>query len=134
MRIGMQVQRMFDNQPIMEGGEEVTEVSMRCRDTLEMATIEGAKALGLEDEIGSLTPGKRADVITIRTDDFMTAPSHSPVETVVFQSDPSHIDTVLVDGEVRKRDGELVNPLVDEEFDRFVQSGRRLIEEAGIDL
>lgn len=134
MRVGMQVQRMLDNQEILEGDEEVTEVSITCRDTLEMATIEGARALGLEDEIGTLTPGKRADIITVEQNDFLTAPSHSPIQTVVFQSDPSHIDTVLVDGEVVKRDGELTNPLVDEEFDRFVESGRRLIDEAGLEL
>ena len=132
MRIGLQVQRMFDNQRILEEGEEVTGVSITCRDTLEMATIEGARALGMEDEIGTLTPGKRADVVLIDKDDFLTAPCHDPIETVVFQSDPSHIDTVLVDGEPVKRDGQLLNPLVSEEFDRFVQSGRRLIEESGI--
>jgi len=132
MRIGMQVQRMLDNQPILEGGEEVTGVSLTCRDTLEMATIEGAKALGLADEIGTLTPGKRADVVLFDGDDFLTAPNHDPIETVVFQADPSHIDTVLVDGEVVKRDGELLNPLVADEFDRFVASGRRLVEESGI--
>ncbi len=134
MRIGMQLQRMFDNQAVLEGDEEVTEVSISARDTLEMATIEGAKALGMADEIGTITPGKRADVVLIDASDFMTAPSHSPIQTVVFQSDPSHVDTVLVDGEVVKRDGELTNPKVREEFDRFVASGERLIAEAGIDL
>ncbi|MDZ5812365.1 amidohydrolase family protein [Halorubrum sp. AD140] len=134
MRIGMQLQRMFDNQAVLEGDEEVTEVSVTARDTLEMATIEGAKGLGLDDEIGTITPGKRADLVLIDANDFMTAPSHSPVQTVVFQSDPSHIDTVLVDGEVVKRDGELTNPKVREEFDRFVASGHRLLDEAGIDL
>ena len=134
MRVGMQVQRMLDNQEVLEGNEEVTEVSISCRDTLEMATIEGARALGMEDEIGTLTPGKRADIITIRSDDFLTAPCHDPIETAVFQSDPSHIDTVLVDGEVVKRDGKLLNPLVHEEFDRFCASGRRLVEEAGLEL
>ncbi|WP_306061809.1 amidohydrolase family protein [Natronococcus wangiae] len=134
MRIGLQVQRMFENQEILENGEEVTGVGLTARDTLEMATIEGARALNMEDEIGSLTPGKRADIITVRTDDFTTAPCHSPIQTVVFQSDPSHIDTVLVDGEPVKRDGELLNPIVEEEFDRFVESGKRLIDEAGITL
>ncbi len=134
MRIGLQVQRMFDNQAILEGHEEVSEVRITARDTLEMATIEGAKALQMEEEIGSLTPGKRADVVMIDTSNFMTAPCHSPVQTVVFQSDPSHIDTVLVDGEVVKRDGELTNPKVHEEFDRFVESGRRLLDEAGVEV
>ncbi|RQG92679.1 S-adenosylhomocysteine deaminase [Natrarchaeobius halalkaliphilus] len=134
MRIGMQVQRMFDNQKILEGNEEVTEVSVSCRDTLEMATIEGARALGLEDEIGTLTPGKRADIITVEQNDFLTAPSHSPIQTAVFQSYPSNINTVLVDGEVVKRDGELTSSLVEEEFDRFVESGRQLVDEAGLEL
>ena len=133
MRIGMQLQRMFDNQAVLEGDEEVTEVSISARDTLEMATIEGAKALGLDDEIGTITPGKRADLVVFEADDFLTAPCHNPIQTVVFQSDPSHIDTVLVDGEVVKRDGELTNPKVDAEFDRFVASGGRLLDEAGID-
>ncbi|MFC7077303.1 amidohydrolase family protein [Haloarcula halophila] len=134
MRIGMQLQRMFDNQAILDGDEEVSEVSITARETLEMATIEGAKALNMADEIGTLTPGKRADIVLIDANDFMTAPSHSPIQTVVFQSDPSHIETVLVDGEPVKRDGELLNPKVDEEFDRFVESGRRLLDEAGLDL
>ena len=134
MRIGLQVQRMFDNQAILEGDEEVTGVSITARDTLEMATIEGAKALGLADQIGSLTPGKRADLILVDATNFMTAPSHSPVETVVFQADPSHITTVLVDGEVRKRDGELTNSKVREEFDRFVESGNQLVDEAGLEF
>ena len=134
MRVGMQVQRMFDNQDVLEGGEEVTEVSIACRETLEMATIEGARALGLEDEIGTITPGKRADLVLLRANDFLTAPSFDPVQTAVFQSEPAHIDTVLVDGEVVKRDGELTNPLVDEEFDRFVASGERLVSEAGLEL
>ncbi|NGM70657.1 amidohydrolase family protein [Natronolimnobius sp. AArcel1] len=134
MRIGLQVQRMFENQAVLENDEEVTGVQTTARDTLEMATIEGAKALNLEDEIGTLTPGKRADIITIRTDDFMTAPCHSPIQTVVFQSDSSHIDTVLVDGEPVKRDGELLSNAASEEFDRFVASGKRLVDEAGLDL
>ena len=134
MRIGLQVQRMFDNQAVLEGDEEVGEVSITARDTLEMATIEGAKALNMADEIGSITPGKRADLVLVNANDFMTAPSHSPVQTVVFQSDPSHIDTVLVDGEIVKQNGELTNPKVHEEFDRFVESGERLIDEAGIEL
>jgi len=134
MRIGLQLQRMFENQKVLENDEEVNAVKTMARDTLEFATIEGAKALGMEDEIGTLTPGKRADVIMLRKDDFMTAPCHAPIQTVVFQADASHIDTVLVDGEVVKRDGQLLNPAVNEEFDRFVESGRRLIDEAGIDV
>jgi cytosine/adenosine deaminase-related metal-dependent hydrolase len=134
MRIGLQTHRMLANQPTLEAGEEVTEVELTARDTLEMATIEGARALNMEDEIGTLTPGKRADIVMIDAGDFMTAPAHSPVQTVVFEANPHHIDTVLVDGEVVKAGGELRNPKREAEYDRFVQSGKRLIEEAGIDV
>ncbi|WP_372912666.1 amidohydrolase family protein [Salinigranum sp.] len=134
MRVGLQTQRMLANQPQLEAGEEVTELGLTARDTLEMATIEGARALGLDDEIGTLTPGKRADVVMVDAGDFMTAPAHDPVQTVVFEANPHHVDTVLVDGEVVKADGELLNPKREEEYDRFVASGRRLVEEAGLDL
>ena len=134
MRVGLQAHRMRANQPTLEAGEEVTEVALSARDTLEMATIEGARALGLADEVGTLTPGKRADLIMIDANDFMTAPAHDPVQTAVFEASPHHVDTVLVDGRVVKRDGELLNPLVEEEHDRFVRSGRRLVEESTVDL
>ena len=132
MRMGLQLQRMFDNQAVLESDTEVTAVSMTCREALEAATIDSARALGLGDDIGSLTPGKRADIITIKADDFLTAPSHNPIQTVIFQSDTSHIDTVLVDGEPVKEDGSLTNPKLTAEYDRFVASGRRLVEEAGL--
>lgn len=67
-----------------------------------------ARALGLEGLIGSLAPGKRADLIMVRADDLATAPAHDPVSTVVLQATPAAVDTVLVDGEVIKAGGRLV--------------------------
>jgi cytosine/adenosine deaminase-related metal-dependent hydrolase len=134
MRVGLQTHRMLTNQPTLEAGEAVTDVELTARDTLEMATIEGARALNMADEIGTLTPGKRADIVMVDASDFMTAPAHSPVQTVVFEANPHHIDTVLVDGEVVKRDGDLLNPKLETEYDRFVASGERLVDEAGLDL
>ena len=76
---------------------------------LEFATIEGARVCGLEDRTGSLTPGKKADLVLIRCDHSNTYPVIDPVSTVVHQADTRNVDTVMVDGEILKRDGKLVN-------------------------
>src|SRR5262249_58265010 len=77
------------------------------RDVIEMATINGARALGLGDVTGSLTVGKRADIIMIRANDINVAPL-AHIETAVVQSaTPANVDTVLVDGRIVKRHGKL---------------------------
>ncbi len=74
---------------------------------IEMATINGATALGLGDVTGSLTPGKRADLILIRTDDVNIAPLANIEATVVQSATPANVDTVMVDGRIVKRHGRL---------------------------
>jgi cytosine/adenosine deaminase-related metal-dependent hydrolase len=74
---------------------------------VELATIEGAKLLGLAARTGSLTPGKRADLIMIRTGDLNVAPVRDPYYAIVFQGQPSNVDTVVVDGRVLVRGGKL---------------------------
>ena len=86
----------------------MSEIELTCRDVLEFATIEGARACGLDGKIGSLSPGKRADVIMIRADSFGMTPLNNPVGQIVYNAHPGLVDTVLVDGNVVKRGGELV--------------------------
>jgi 5-methylthioadenosine/S-adenosylhomocysteine deaminase len=78
------------------------------REVIQMGTLNGAKSLGLGDVTGSLTPGKRADIILIRTNDVNTAPLANVEATVVMSATPANIDTVLVDGRIVKRGGRLV--------------------------
>jgi cytosine/adenosine deaminase-related metal-dependent hydrolase len=73
-----------------------------------MATINGARALGLGDVTGSLTPGKRADIILIRADDLNVAPVVDVASTVVRSVTPANVDTVMSDGRIVKRGGTLV--------------------------
>ena len=68
-----------------------------------MATLNGAKALGLGDVTGSLTVGKRADIILIRGNDINVAPLANIETTVVQSATPANVDTVLVDGRIVKR-------------------------------
>jgi cytosine/adenosine deaminase-related metal-dependent hydrolase len=88
---------------------------------LEMATINGAHVVGLESRTGSLTPGKKADVVLLDARMLNLAPVIDPVAAVTLCADVSNVDTVIVDGVVRKRDGKL---LAD------VASARRLVEES----
>jgi 5-methylthioadenosine/S-adenosylhomocysteine deaminase len=78
------------------------------REVIEMATLNGAKALGLGDLTGSLSVGKRADIILIRGNDINVAPIANIETTVVQSATPANVDTVLVDGRIVKRHGKLV--------------------------
>lgn len=83
------------------------------RDVLEFATMGGARAIGLEASIGSLTPGKAADIIGLRGEDIETLPQNGAAGTVVQVGDPGLVDLVLVDGVPRKWRGQLVGQDVD---------------------
>lgn len=131
-RMAVGVQRGIDNQPVVERGEQTTEVSIDPHRALEIATIEGARSLGLEDRVGSITPGKRADLVVIDGSDINTLPVNNPVETVAFQAGVGNVDTVVVDGEVVKRDGSLTNDLLAEEREAFEASAERVLSESGL--
>ncbi|MFG2371825.1 amidohydrolase family protein [Streptomyces sp. NPDC048504] len=79
--------------------------SVTVRQILHYATLSGAQTLGLGERIGSLTPGKQADLVVLRADRPDVAPVLDPYSTVVLQMDRSHVDTVLVAGEPVKRGG-----------------------------
>ncbi|HEY8471251.1 MAG TPA: amidohydrolase family protein [Natronosporangium sp.] len=89
-------------------GEENVPEQVTSRDVLRWATIEGAKANGLADRTGSLTPGKQADVILLRTDTINVMPVNDPIGAVVQAMDTSNVDTVFVAGKLKKRDGKLI--------------------------
>jgi 5-methylthioadenosine/S-adenosylhomocysteine deaminase len=80
-----------------------------ARDVLEYATIEGARANGLDAKVGSLTPGKQADIIMLSTDRMNVTPLGDPVTAVVTKMDTGNVDTVLIAGRAMKRDGQLLH-------------------------
>jgi 5-methylthioadenosine/S-adenosylhomocysteine deaminase len=80
-----------------------------AREVLEMGTINGAAVANLDGVTGSLTPGKKADVVIIDGDAPNVAPIIDPVGAVVISADVSNVDTVIIDGKVKKRDGRLVD-------------------------
>ena len=74
---------------------------------LKAATVNGARAAGLESEIGTLTPGKQADIIMLRTDGVAVFPVSNAIGTIVQAVERADVDTVMVAGEIRKRGGRL---------------------------
>ena len=104
--------------------EELEELPplLSSRDVLEFATVEGARVCGLADRTGSLTPGKKADVVMLDTRRVNAAPVVDPVGTVVCSMDTSNVDSVWVNGRALKRDGRLIG------FD--LERARRLAEDS----
>jgi cytosine/adenosine deaminase-related metal-dependent hydrolase len=80
-----------------------------ARDVLEYATIEGARANGLDAKVGSLTPGKQADIIMLRTNRMNVTPLNDPTTAVVTSMDTGNVDTVMIAGRVMKRGRKLLH-------------------------
>jgi 5-methylthioadenosine/S-adenosylhomocysteine deaminase len=104
---------------------------LSCRRCIEMATINGARALGLEAVTGSLTPGKRADLIMLDTRDLNIAPVVDLESTIVRSATPANIDTVMIDGRILKRHRELVAFDVARVVQEAEQSSREVRARAG---
>jgi cytosine/adenosine deaminase-related metal-dependent hydrolase len=93
--------------------------ALTAGDVLAMATVEGARALGLERRIGSLEPGKRADVVRLRGDRPGLANVHDPRQQVVYCTSPSDVADVWVAG----------GQLVDHDLAALVEASRPLAAE-----
>jgi cytosine/adenosine deaminase-related metal-dependent hydrolase len=86
----------------------VDPLPLMSRDVLEFATVQGARACGLESKTGSLTPGKEADIVLIDTDSLNLMPMNNPRGVVVECAHVGNIDTVIVAGRIVKRDKSLL--------------------------
>lgn len=102
------------------------------RDVLEFATIDGARACALDHKVGSLRPGKQADIVMLRTDQVNVAPVIDPVATVVICADTSNIDTVMVAGRIVKHNGALVRLDLPRLLDRLGGARDHLLSHAGV--
>src|SRR5262249_53951233 len=80
-------------------------VPLTLKRLLQLATLDGAVDLGIAERTGSLTPGKRADLVLVRTSDTNMAPAGDPYEAIVSFAMPANVDTVMVDGRILRRAG-----------------------------
>jgi 5-methylthioadenosine/S-adenosylhomocysteine deaminase len=106
--------------------------SLTHRDVLEFATIDGARACALDHKIGTITPGKQADIILIRTDQVNVAPVVDPVATVVIAADTSNVDTVFVAGRILKHNGRLIRTDLPRLLERLNGARDHLLSNAGV--
>lgn len=102
-------------------------------DVLGFATTAGAAACGLGARIGSITPGKDADLVLVRTDAVNTFPVSDPIGILVASADVSNVDTVMVRGEIRKRHGALVGVDLAALREKVESSRRFVLSSAGFD-
>ncbi|KAK1143582.1 hypothetical protein N8T08_006192 [Aspergillus melleus] len=107
MRLALQTQRFLDNLAIHSRRQIPLHLDYTARDALRWGTRNGADAVGLGDQIGTITPGKRADLVFLSNKRFLT-PSAYPLATAVLHSTAADVDTVMVNGVIKKRDGQLV--------------------------
>lgn len=133
MRTTLQTQRNLDHiEAWKKTDAPLPEISVRCRQALEWATINGAKMLGQEHRIGSLAPGKQADIVLLRADDITIFPVHDPVSSVVTQGGVSVVDTVLIGGRVMKRHGRLLAGDLAQKKTALRRSAERILADFGM--
>lgn len=98
MRTAALLQKAFHGPEVLPAGQ-----------ALRMATIDGARALGLGDEIGSLEVGKRADLIVVKVDSLHSTPhSGDPASKIIYSAQPSDVQTVVIDGRLVMRERRLL--------------------------
>jgi len=109
-----------------------TNQTLEPKKLLEFATLGGAKALGLSEKTGSLSIGKSADIVVIRTNRLGVAPMVDPYLAVVNSAQPSDVDTVMVGGRLLKHEGALTAVDPNEVTERALETLPRLMKAAGL--
>lgn len=110
MRVLLCAERSLHHQTFYTEQQKIPgNVHFQAKEVLYMATMGGAQAIHMEKDIGSLTPGKKADLQLIRLDVPNQTPLGDIEEAIVHYSNVGDVDTVLVDGEIRKQGGKLAN-------------------------
>jgi cytosine/adenosine deaminase-related metal-dependent hydrolase len=109
MRATLSADRCREHLEAHARSETVVHSALRAEDVVRWATIGGAKALGLDDVVGSLTPGKRADIVLVKNDASPAMfPILQPFGHLVYQAGRGDVHTVMVDGRIVKSEHRLV--------------------------
>ncbi|WP_342731749.1 amidohydrolase family protein [Bradyrhizobium sp. B117] len=129
-RVALSMQRALDNAESRKvNGTIPATTTIPVREALRWITTEGARMLGREHRIGSLTPGKLADLVIINASDLNLHPVHDPVATVVMQTSLANIEAVMIGGTWKKRNGKLLVEGLETKKELLAQSGRRLVQD-----
>ena len=124
MKLAAIIHKAVTNDPLIVPAETV----------LEMATINGARALGLEQEIGSLEVGKKANLVIIDLNRLHTTPSPNPISSLVYAATGAEVDTVVVDGHIVVEHGQLLTMDENEVMEQAHQHAGALYRRTGIEI
>jgi 5-methylthioadenosine/S-adenosylhomocysteine deaminase len=126
MRLALAAERSRANASRVSSDQMVPTVDLHQRDMLRLATIGGARVWNLDDEIGSLTPGKQADIAVIDMRSPHLDGFGDPVAVMVLGAGPADVETVIIGGDIVKREGQLVGSHVSKALDLMHQTQDRL--------
>ncbi len=126
MRFLMQTQRALTNDGFHKREAMPDELAIKARDTLELVTIKAARCFGLDDQIGSLAPGKAADVVLLRKSDINMRATPDPIAAIVLHAGVANVDTVIVGGNIVKRNGKLTYSDLARRLTELERSSERL--------
>jgi cytosine/adenosine deaminase-related metal-dependent hydrolase len=132
-RVALGMQRSLDNVAYREAHGTIPDTStVTTREALGWVTVEGARMLGRLDRIGTLAPGKQADLVMIRADQLNMQPVHDPVSSVVMQASLHNVDSVMVAGRWKKRAGRLLGVELAPVLAELRASGERITRAMGL--
>jgi cytosine/adenosine deaminase-related metal-dependent hydrolase len=122
-RMALNMQRALDNAASRTERGAIPETSsVRTREALEWVTINGARMLRMEERLGSITPGKQADLVILDATLLNMQPVLDPINTVVTQASIANVEAVLIGGNFLKRNGRLVYSRIDERLQQLLIS------------
>lgn len=135
MRMLLQTQRALDNEVLISRHQAPRKIMLSAKEVLRLATMGGAEVAGLSAQVGSITPGKQADLVCIRTDSIHMLPISDAVGAIVLNANASDVDTVMVAGKILKRGGQLVGADWPNLAERLKESRKRIVAgHHGVDL
>lgn len=119
MRLALQSERARRNEAVIAEGKNLRSLDLSVQDAFRLGTIQGARAIHMEDQLGSIEVGKLADLVIFdgRSPGMICAAEQGPVAAIVLHSSIRDIDTVIVDGRIRKLEGRLVPVDIDPVFE-----------------
>lgn len=130
MRTTLQVERhLFSMKYINENGEAPYPIPITTEEALSWATKGGASTAHLSEKIGSITPGKQADIVLLRANDLNLAGVLNTTNGIVLHANPGNIDTVMIAGKIRKQNGKLIYDETEDKILKLKESTDRIINE-----
>jgi cytosine/adenosine deaminase-related metal-dependent hydrolase len=124
MRLAALIHKSYVDDPLVVPAEQA----------IEMATLGGAVAMGIDDKVGSIEPGKLADIILIGLRGLSVTPASNPVSNLVYSGSGDAVDTVIVNGKILMREEKLLTLDEEKVKTRAVEHAGKLLDRAGIDI